>query len=396
MDRTFSYVFLTVSLALFLFLVGLTGYRVQTVRRSNAAAENDKSKELFSRTKALRDSVGSFSSPLFKAGMREIFNKEPRLLVLAVHSESDGILYFISRNKSYLKEPAEISAQWRGIPEYQYNHGYETLLTVPFPSSNGSAYLDALFVTFGREDLYPILRDDLYILLAFLMVCGIVFLIYSNVGEDDERLLTENRFPSRTGAPAASPGEAGDWTGTSPPPKPMEKSLTSPGSGLGWAEHFDTFLKNEIERAASTDQDLTVAIIQIDNPPLAAELPREYNGIAALLKEAFPLHDLLFESTVSSYAILLPDTDIDQAVKSLDVFRIRVAEAHIGGRGATVSIGASSRGGRLIDGKTLKREAVISAGKAETEGGNQVIGFRANPAKFREILNGLQGRESPA
>ncbi len=389
MGRIFSYVFLAVSLALFLFLVGLTGYRVQTVRRSNTAAESEKSLELLSRTKALRDSVGGFSSPLFKTGMREIFNKEPRLLVLAVHSESDGILYFISRNQSYLKEPAEISAQCRGMPEYRYNSGFETLLTAPLPSSNGSAYLDTLFVTFGREDLYPILRDDLYILLAFLMVCGIVFLIYSNVGEDDERRLAENRSPSRAGAPAASPREADEWTGASPPPMPVEKSLTSPGSGLVWAEYFDSVLKNEIERAASADQDLTVAIVQIDNPPLAAELPRVYNGVAALLKEAFPLHDLLFESTVSSYAILLPDTDIDQAVKSLDSFRGRVAEADIDGRGATVSIGASSRGGRLIDGKTLKHEAVISAGKAETEGGNQVIGFRANPAKFREILNGL-------
>jgi GGDEF domain-containing protein len=370
MGRTFSYVFLAVSLALFLFLVGLTGYRVETVRRLHAAAEIDKSSELLARAKALRDSVGGFSSSIFKTGMREIFSREPRLLLLAVHSKSDGFLYFIGRNKSYLKEPADFSAQWRGTPEYRYNRGYETLFTLAFPAPDTDAFLDLLFVTFGREDLYPILRDDLYVLLAFLMVCGIVFLIYSNIGEDEQRRGRTNAAVPRVGAPSSSSREDEGWREASSTPQPCEKSLTSPGTGLVWAQFFDSVLKNEIERAASTDQDLTVAIVQIDNPPPSSGLTRVYNGIASLLKEAFPLHDLLFESGVSSYGALLPETDIDRAVKSLDAFRKRVEEADVGGRGRTVSIGASSRGGRLIDAKTLKQEAVISARKAEMEGGN--------------------------
>jgi hypothetical protein len=58
------------------------------------------------------------------------------------------------------------------------------------------------------------------------------------------------------------------------------------------------------------------------------------------------------------------------------------------GRGRTVSVGVSSRGGRLIEALTLLEEAETALAKASREGGNQVIGFRADPARFRATLTG--------
>ena len=56
------------------------------------------------------------------------------------------------------------------------------------------------------------------------------------------------------------------------------------------------------------------------------------------------------------------------------------------GRTRSVSIGVSSRGGRLIDEKVVLEEADVAVAKASREGGNQVIGFRADAARFRSSL----------
>jgi GGDEF domain-containing protein len=115
-----------------------------------------------------------------------------------------------------------------------------------------------------------------------------------------------------------------------------------------------------------------------------------YAAVARLLRETFPLHDLIFEAGDDSYTLLLPDNEVDSAVRVLDEFRGKVAGTVIEGRNRTVSIGVSSRGGRLIEDITLLEEAVVSAAKATREGGNQVIGFRADPAKYRDSLSGAR------
>jgi GGDEF domain-containing protein len=75
-------------------------------------------------------------------------------------------------------------------------------------------------------------------------------------------------------------------------------------------------------------------------------------------------------------------------VRLLDDLRKKLAGSPIEGRTRTLSIGVSSRGGRLIDSRVLREEADVALAKASREGGNQVIGFRADAARFRETLTG--------
>ena len=98
----------------------------------------------------------------------------------------------------------------------------------------------------------------------------------------------------------------------------------------------------------------------------------------------------MFESGNDSYTVLLPDTDVDAAVRNLEAFRKTVAGAAVEGRMRSVSVGVSSRGGRLIEDSTLIEEADVSLAKASREGGNQVIGFRADPSRFRDTLAGTR------
>lgn len=396
MDKRFAWIFLAASAAFFLFIVGLTGYRIEAARRTNTASAEERTGALAVRAAEIRDMAGGFQSPSFKANMRSLFDREPRLLLLSIHSEADGMLYVVARNRTYLREPPEIDPGWRGTPSYQYSKGYEALASRPVEASQSEpepsmATMDALFVIMGREDLYPVLRDDLYLFLAFLLVCGVFILIVTGLQHDEADSRHVPSAPSQGPAvpPQAPKAAATDSAG----PRAggwAERTLLSPSSGLVWAEHLEPRLRAEIDRAASSDQDISFASLVIDRISAsgARDLEAARASGAKLLRETFASHDLLFEMGEDSFAVILPDTDIDQAVKSLDGLRKKAAGTTADATPMTLSIGLSSRAGRLVEEKTLLEEAETAREKASREGGNRVVGFRADPAKYRRALSG--------
>ena len=388
MNKRFSLIFLLASGAFFVFIVGLTGYRIEDARTRNAAAAREHAAALAAKVRSLRDITGSLQSPLFKNDMRDVFDGEPRLLLLCLHSPQDGIVYLVARNRSVVKDPSPITPDWRGTPLYQVNRGSELLVSSSLGSDIPGISMDALFVTMGKEDLYLVVRDDLYFFLAFLLVCGVAILIVMSVQPDAEPL-PRKAAPRHPADPSPQP------TAESAPPPPASnvteeasRALTSPRTGLVWAEYLEPRLKAELERASAADQDLALACLRIDEPYADGRLPMAYAEIARLLVQGFPLHDLIFEKGDDSYALLVPDSDVDTAVRLLDDFRRKVEGAPLEGKTRTLSIGVSARGGRLIDARVLREEAEAALAKASREGGNQVIGFRADAARFREILTG--------
>ncbi len=71
--------------------------------------------------------------------------------------------------------------------------------------------------------------------------------------------------------------------------------------------------------------------------------------------------------------------------------KLYTAAVSAGERTCTLSIGITSRAGRLVEGLTLVEESRTAARKAAREGGNRVIGFRADPALFRDSLSASPG-----
>ncbi len=405
MERHSTWIFLGVSVAFFLFITGLTGYRIDATRRANAAAARGVAQMLAARATALAEQAAPatgdpFATPLFKGGMREVFASQQRLLLLTVRSDAAGILWLMTRNRAWLVEPREISPSWRGLPVYEASRGYESLVTLPMDGD--AVVLDSLFVVFGKEDLFPILRDDLYLFLAFLLACGIFILLATGLAEEHAPQPAPvppvqpppRPVPGRSPAapfvaprpavapapvPPVSPGPA-----ASTPAAGVVRSLTSPTTGLVWAEHLGPRLSAEIERAASMDQDLAFARVLLDSPAGTRIDERTAREAARLLREAFPIADLLFESGPGAFSVVVPDADLDLVVRRLEGLRAKLGEA-----GLSASVGASARGARLIEENTLLVEAEIAADKAHREGGNRVIGFRADPAKFRAALSGF-------
>jgi len=358
-----------------------------------------------------------------------------------------------------------VSPDWRGTPAYQLSKGYEILQTGQVEDAD----MDAIFVIMGREDLYPVVRDDLYLFLAFLLVCAVIILIASGVQDEPSRGIGspepagyqrpfEPMGPSPAmappppvytpapQAPAAPPPASAAATvyvappmyATVPPPAPVAPPPPPPAvaaqgtasapqapppaapapqpvfqappapqpparqpvsdepqpaapppaarADSPWREYLEPRLEIELSRAESSDLDLALARLKLDNAQRDARLSLVIAELTRLIRESFPLHDMIFESGDDSCTLLLPDTEIDAAVHALEVLRKKIGATPLEGRSRTVSIGVSSRAGRLIDGRTLLDEAEVSLDKATREGGNQVIGFRADAARFRETL----------
>lgn len=396
MNKGFSWFFLLASGAFFVFIVGLTGYRIEDARKHNAASAREHAISLAAKVRSLRDITGSVQSPLFKTDMREVIDGEPRLVLLALHSPQDGMIYLVSRSRTALKVPAQITPEWRGTPVYQVSRGSQLLVSSSLGNDMPGMTMDALFVVMGREDLYPVVRDDLFFFLAFLLVCGVAILIAMSADADAEpRAPRGGAEPVVPRADASStfrpePIVRAEERPNVPEPQGASRGLTSPRTGLVWAEHLEPRLRAELDRAASSDQDLSLAHLRIDEPFADGRLPLAYVEIAGLLKQSFPIHDLLFETGDDSYAVIMPDSDVDTSLRVLEKLRKTLSAHAVEGRKRTLSIGVSSRGGRLVDGRALREEASVALAKASREGGNQVIGFRADAARYRETLTGTR------
>jgi GGDEF domain-containing protein len=390
MGRQFTWIFLGVSAAFFLFITGLTGYRIDTVRRANEESARTRAVAMAARSRSLASSPGGFAGSAFRSGMKESFEADGRLVLAAVRSDTGGFLWLMARDLRALQDPPEPTPGWRGTPVYRVSRGTERLVTQPLADGPGGSgvVFDGVYEVLGREDLYPMLRDDLYLFLAFLLASGIFMLLTMG-------------YPEARAAPGAADAAPGAGTGPAAAARPFTsripadaigahgRSLASPSSGLVWAEHLAPRLKAEIERAAAADQDLSFARIVLDLPSGAPSSDAAALEVAGQLRSSFPVADLLFESGPGSFSVLLPDMDLDQAVRTLEGFRARVAATAAKGRRCTVSIGVSARGGRLIEENTLLVEAEIASGRASRGGGNRVVGFRADPAKFRTALGGV-------
>lgn len=375
MNRRISWGFLGVSVAFFLFMVGCTGYRLEELRRNNSFLVENGFSALAARVSQIQGTYVGLDGPSARKELRAAFDADPRLLLMSIHSPADGILYLVARNRFYLSEPETLTPEWRGTPVYALSTGTESLLSRPLASDAEGPTLDAAFIMLGREDLYPIVRDDLYLFLAFLLVSGVVILI----------ALGAQEVPADSG-PEESRARPGFWRESPEEPR----GHTSPRTGLVWGENLEPKLRSELERAIASDRDLSLARIRIDEPYADSRMPVVYPEVARMLLSYFPGRDFLFDTGIDSFGVLIPDTDIDGAVRGLEAFRRAVHERQIEGKNRTLSIGVSSLAGRVVQASTILEEADVSLAKASREGGNRVIGFRADPSRYRDLISAVR------
>lgn len=328
-----------------------------------------------------------------------------------------GVLYAYAPERT-LFDPAA------GPPQRLHLPSLHTMFAAPF-AGDPAATLTASYRLVSREHAFRIVRDGLFLVLAFLLACAIALLLIVTL---TPRPLTESPpappLPAITGAPAAAavpvmadmpavdgmpaadgvPVTAGVPAAASFPaaaPGPAAATVPSNGGipvtagvesagrydghyGLEPQDQFGHRLRAELERAAAYQTDLSVALGVL----LAAEATTDDSSarLADLVRELARLPELAFAYGTAGFALVLPETNLDSAMAQLEPWRRRTAAA-----GLSIAIGVGDRSGRYLDGDRLLLEVEQALGRAMANGSHNLVAFRADPAKYR-VLEGAAGR----
>jgi hypothetical protein len=377
MNRRLLRAYYIISLVFLLVLLGFAAWRVRAeLDRNTATVQRDLS-ELQVKALSTYLAEGSFTSEYFKYDLKRQFAQAPRLLALVIYSGEQGIQYLLARDRGFLAGTPDDISSWKGRPEYILRAVFERSFTVPFTRQY---FLDAVFRLLDWPDLYPALRELFYMLLAYLVVAAVMLLA---AGTSTEPRGQARAVPAAGGALAPFPPEEPGGAGT--------RGLVSPQTGLVWKDHLAPRLGHELERAAASDQDLTLLLAALDAGVTRSALSYNLRQLAMQAQTSFPFKDLAFEYDARTCALVLPDMDLHQALKEAGALQKRLAQASwAGGQRVPVSMGLAARNGRLISATRLLLEAAKSLEQAEKSGPGRIVAFRADPQKYRDALAGTR------
>lgn len=165
-----------------------------------------------------------------------------------------------------------------------------------------------------------------------------------------------------------------------------EQGLFSPASGFGWESYLNARLESELVRAASSEQDLSLAIIKI--PGMTKDSPY-YGNVCQVLQEFFQFKDFIFEYKDDGFATIVQNKDVDQTLQSAEILHSNICGAlSAAGEKSKPQIGISSRSLRLISAERLKNEAEQALLHAAEDPSSPIIAFRVNPEKYRKYISG--------
>lgn len=166
------------------------------------------------------------------------------------------------------------------------------------------------------------------------------------------------------------------------------RGLYDPETGLGWESYLRERLGAELRRSASFEQDLSILIASLDSS--TGRTDPNYAVFAKTSRSFFSFNDLAFIFGSTGLAIILPNTDIDQAMRMSEELLKKLAML-IQDRSDPMSylnlfMGLSSRSGRLVEADRLLGEAMAAHRKAREERDTHIMAFRPDPEKFRAYL----------
>ena len=163
------------------------------------------------------------------------------------------------------------------------------------------------------------------------------------------------------------------------------RGLYAPITGISWQEYLPEYLESELRRAASSEQDIALVIMKLEDFTLESMIGKK---ISALLIDFIKFRDMIFEFDNNGFAAILQDTNLDEAMKKAE-------EIYKGAKNIlteydiskSVSIGITTRTSRLISAGRMIEEAHAAVNRAIKNNDDPIVAFRVNPEKYREFIS---------
>ena len=156
--------------------------------------------------------------------------------------------------------------------------------------------------------------------------------------------------------------------------------LFNPITGLGWESYLDTRLENEINRAISSEIDISVFIINIPDMERNSE---ESKKVSDYLTLQFQFKDLLFEYKNDSIVAIKISMNLDDALNFADKIHAEISQII---EQKDCYIGISTRSIRIVSGERLLNEAWAAVEHAKQEEDSPIIAFRVDAERYRQFL----------
>lgn len=156
--------------------------------------------------------------------------------------------------------------------------------------------------------------------------------------------------------------------------------LFNPVTGLGWESYLDTRLENEINRAISSEIDISVFIINIPNLERESE---ESKKVSEYLSLQFQFKDLLFEYKNDCIVAIKISMNLDDALNFADKIHAEIMQII---NQKECFIGISTRSIRIVSSERLLNEAWAALEHAKQEEDSPIIAFRVDADKYRQFL----------
>lgn len=153
--------------------------------------------------------------------------------------------------------------------------------------------------------------------------------------------------------------------------------------------NHDQLISDELKKSAAFDQDLVLTLIGSNEKMIFNNM----NEFEEILHKHFPFHDLIFRYDDNTFGILLPNTDLEQGIHQIELFDQIFVSSSSASLKFPVMFGLSSRNGRLISGSIILKEAKVALTKAKSDKNYPIVGFRPNPARYREYISKLKSRQ---
>lgn len=399
------------SIIAFIALSGITGFLFYTHYTDNVKTFNRHFTYIRNDIRTWYQEIKEFDSILLRARIKEILKREDRLFLISVYSPGKGLVYAIEKRpvksvtrikNTILNDINKKDPDWLGKPEYRNLPLIRASLTKKL-IDEPMLYIEGLFYPLSKSEVAKIIKWGFLSLILWLIVTIIVRLFAATKPEKTEkyRKYRENIIGEEEYSPSFH--SYTEKTMDQPVLKEIEREdekgsfhvaekkgtleLFSPRTGLGWRDHLNQRLGFEINRTASFNQDMVLAFITIDRFEELSHSEDVYETVAKIILDTFPFQDLAFEYGKGSYAVILPDSDLYEGIKNLEIFQKKISGKVFRNQAITVSIGISSRNGRLLSPETIIQEAGRALEKATSEGRSRIIAFKADPEKYRKALS---------
>ncbi|TVR02830.1 MAG: GGDEF domain-containing protein [Spirochaetaceae bacterium] len=308
------------------------------------------------------------------------------LRAVAVYTFEGGLEYLWSMNRRYLADdlsalPVPLS------PEFTYHQLTEVSLSRRIPASGGrTVIVEAVYRVIPSSIWYRLFHDTLLAVLVFAVLTVVVTVVVLLAGGRSQRRAgARDSHPPESDRSAppepqtAAPRSAPEGRGNQPADRDSQTGMFNPNSGLTYEAHLPRRLALELERAASNDQDL--AFVHARFPGLSRGTDG-YRSCARAMVEQFLFEDLIFEQGQDSFAVVMPNTDLNRAIKQVEHFYSEIKATPLPGR---PFFGITARSGRLVEADRLIREAQHALQKAHSEQ-QTILAFRADPQKYRDFV----------